>query len=233
MVYSNLSTKPQQRIDREYFRSSMDPVTRLHTYGPVRWKSTYHPEHFWNKAYVGEQFFQELAENYYRTLTFVFGDDGGLIQRFLESDQIQLGYLPNELVSKVEVHLDAMSYDQGSFRGYMFGATTRPDRLQAALKGIEKLKYGASVTVRFSTKAKDETQREEQVLTAVTALVPTLVDAKARGYKVGLLIDGESEVELQAGTGDYQLTTVSKAEDKTDIKIEPMDAEILTGLVVA
>lgn len=232
MVYSHLSTKPHQRIDREYFRSSMDPVTRLHTYGPIRWKSTYHPEHFWTKAYVGELFFQELADNYYRTSTFIFGDDGGLIQRFLENDQLQLGYLPSDLVAKIEVHLDAMSYDQGSFRGYMFGATTRPDRLQAALKGVEKLKYGASVQVRFSTKAKDEAQRKEQVSTAVTALVPSLADARGKGYKAGLTIDGESAVELDVGTGDHRLTTVSKAEGKAEFKTEPAVVVVSAGLEV-
>lgn len=213
MIYRHLSTSSEERISREYFRSTLDPVTKLHTYDAGRWKAKHHPEHYWDVEYVGDDFFRELAENHFRTSTFMFGDDSGLIQRFLWTDQMQAGFPPKELVSRIEVHLNAMTFDRTCCIGYMFGCAVKPERLQTAVKGSERLKPGASVVVQFATQAKDEKKKKEQIMTACTALIPSLRELKVAGYKVGLMIDKAVEVELDDDSGDYQLKQLREAED--------------------
>jgi hypothetical protein len=205
MVYHHLSTSSEERISRDYFRSTMNPSTKLYTYDTARWKADHYPESFWDVAYVGNDFFQELAESYYRTSTFVFGDDGGLIKRFLEADQLKLGYAPRELVSKIEVHLSAITYDRSSCIGCMFGCATKPERLLAALEGIEQLKIVASICVHFSTQAKDGKQKEEQIGTVCNALVPRLREAKVAGHGVRLVVDRKTEIGLNDTSEYYQL----------------------------
>jgi hypothetical protein len=205
VVYFHLSTSPSERVTREYFRSTLDPITRIHSYDPVRWRMNYHPEHFWDAEYVGNDFFCELVENHYRTSTFIFGDENGLIQRFLEADHFQTNCFPKDLVSKLEVHLNALTFDRNTCMGYMFGCATKPERFAAAMQCVESLKSGASIVVRFSTQAKDEKQKEEQIMTACTTLIPKLGELRAQGYKVGMVIDRSEEVELDNETGDYKL----------------------------
>jgi hypothetical protein len=183
----------------------MDPATRLHTYDADRWKAKFHPEHFWDVQYVGADFIRELIENHYRTSTFILGDDGGLIERFLETDQMKAGYQPKDLVSRIEVHLTAITFDRTSCIGYMFGCPTKPERLAVALKGIEKLKPGASVIVHFSTQAPAEKQKRDQVLRACTVMCPSLREAKITGKRARLIIDRKLEVELDEVEDDYRL----------------------------
>jgi hypothetical protein len=205
MVYHHLSTDSEEHISREYFRSTMDPTTKLFTYDTARWKADQYPENFWDTAYVGNDFFQDLAESYYRTSVFVFSDDGGLIERFLEVDQLRLGYAPKELVTKVEVHLSAMTHDRSSCVGYMFGCATKSERLEAALVGIEQLKVVADICVHFSTQAKDEKQKKEQIETVCNALIPKLREAKLAGHRARLVIDRKMEIGLDDMVGCYQL----------------------------
>jgi hypothetical protein len=211
IVYSYLVPKSQV-IDREYFRSTMDPVTKLHTYDQARWKAKWHPEHWWNESYVGEAFARELLDQHYSTSTFVFGDDAGLIQRFLESDQMQSGYSPFSLVSRIEIQFRAMTFDRSSCVGYMFGIPTKPERLQAALEGADMLKGGASVVVRFATQAKDEKQKEEQIVTACTALVPRMADMRRNGLRVRLVVDETEEIEVD-GVGTYASARTAEVEN--------------------
>jgi len=211
MVYSHLIPE-SQTIDREYFRSTLDPTTRMHTYDEARWKESWHPEHWWHKEYAGHNFVRELLDQHYSTSTFVFGDDSGLIKRFLETDQVQVGRLPCELVSRIEVHLNALTFDRSSCIAYLFGTPTKPERLQAALEGTDMLKKGASVLVRFATRAKDEKQKEEHVLTACTSLIPKLAALKGNGYRVGLMVNQTEEIEID-GTGDYSLRQTGEVKD--------------------
>ncbi|KAF2026541.1 hypothetical protein EK21DRAFT_115690 [Setomelanomma holmii] len=208
MVYRQLSTSHEERIDREYFRSTMDPVTKLHTYDCDRWKLKYHPQHFWIEEFVGADFFRELVENHYRTSTFIFGDDNGLIERFLHKDHMKMGYSPGELVSKMEIHLNAITFDRTSCIEYMFGCPTKPERLSAAIIGIEKLRPGASVVVNLSTQATDEKQKEEQILTACVAICPSLREARMAGKRVRLMIDNVAEIQLDDDHGDYRLRDI-------------------------
>ncbi|KAH7074223.1 hypothetical protein FB567DRAFT_505194 [Paraphoma chrysanthemicola] len=205
MVLRHLSTSAEEHVEREYFRSTLDPKTRMHTYDTERWKAKHHPEHFWDVEYVGPDFLRELIENHYRTSTFVFDCDGGLIERFLESDQLKAGFQPGVLVSRIEVRINAITFDRTSCRGYMFGCPIKAERLVAALAGIERLKSGASVVVHFSTMANTEKQKEEQILMACTAMCPGLREAKLAGKRVRLIINRKLEVELDAVDGDYRL----------------------------
>jgi hypothetical protein len=198
MIYQCISTNSEERISREYFRSIMNPKTRTHDYDSKRWKATHYPEHYWDVEYVGEDFSRELLENYYRTSTFLFGDDDGLIERFLNVDQMKIGYAPKELVSRIEVHLNAMTYDRTTCIGYMFGCATKPERLQAALRGVQCLKPGASVVVHFTTQAKYGEQKEEQMKVACTALGPVLEEARTARLDVRLVMDKKTEVDLDS-----------------------------------
>jgi hypothetical protein len=198
MVYFHLHTRPKERIDRAYFRSTMDPKTRLYTHELARWKTAHYPDHFWDMAYVGSNFFHELAQSYYRTSTFAFGDESDLIERFLDADQMGMGYAPRELVSRIEIQLSAMTFDRSTCIGYMFGCAAKPERLQAALKGVEKLRAGASICVHFSTQAKDEEQKEEQIKTACTALTPRLRELRSAGYGARLVMNEKVDVGLCA-----------------------------------
>lgn len=204
MVFQHLSGRSAERISREYFRSTLDPETKMHTYDTARWRTTHYPEHFWNPEYVGQGFHKEMIENYLRTSSFVFGDDDGLVERFLESDQFEIGFAPKEVISKIEIHLNAMTFDRSSCIGYFFGSPTKPERLEAALGGISGLKTGARVCVQFMTQAKDEEQKDCQIDTAHRALVPKLKEAKAAGLIVRLVIDGKMNVNLDDGYQDLE-----------------------------
>lgn len=196
MIFQHLSLTSTKRINREYFRSTLDPETRMHTYDTARWRATHYPEHFWDPNNVGKEFHVEMIENYLRASSFSFGDDDGLIERFLETDQFKIGFSPKELVSKIEIHLNAMTFDRSSCIGYFFGCPTKPERLQAALDGILGMKLGASVCVHFTTQAKDEEQKEEQMRTVRRTLIPKLQEAKAAGLVVRMLIDKTVDVDL-------------------------------------
>lgn len=196
MVYRHLSTK-EERIDSDYFRSTKDPVTKCFSYDQARWKTAHFPEHFWSTEYVDTQFMRELSENYYRTTTFVFGDGQGLISKFLNTDQLGLGFPPRDLVSSVEVRLSAITHDSGSFRAYIFGVPKPPERLQAALEGLMELKTGSNVCIQFSTEAKSAEERRELFVGALPVLFPKMQVAALAGYRLRFVLDRKYEFGLE------------------------------------
>ncbi|KAF3037067.1 hypothetical protein E8E12_002845 [Didymella heteroderae] len=195
MVYLHLSTK-EQRIDSDYFRSTMDPVTKCYSYDQARWRALHFPEHFWSTEYVDVRFVRELSENYYRTSTFVFGDGQGLIGRFLKTDQLGLGFPPKGLVSSIEIRLSAITHDRGSFRAYIFGVPKPPERLRAALEGLEGLKPGSNVCIQFSTEAKFVEQRRELFVGALPVLFPDIQGAALAGLRLRFVLDQKYEFRL-------------------------------------
>ncbi|KAH6629210.1 hypothetical protein C7974DRAFT_394062 [Boeremia exigua] len=196
MVYCHLSTK-EERIDSDYFRSTKDPVTQCFSYDQARWKSAHFPEHFWGIEYVESQFLRELSENYYRTSTFIFGDGQGLIAKFLNTDQLGLGFPPKDLASNIEVRLSAITHDRGSFRAYIFGVPKPPERLQAALEGLMELKSGSNVCIRFSTEAKAAEERRELFVGALPVLFPKMQIAALAGHRVRFVLDQKYEFRLE------------------------------------
>lgn len=142
------------------------------------------------------QFVRELSENYYRTSTFIFGDCQGLITKFLNSDQLGLGFAPKELVWSVEVRLSAITHDQGSFRAYIFGVPKPPERLQAALEGLMELKEGSNVCIQFCTEAKCPADRKTLFIGAIPVLFPKMQVAALSGYRVRFVLDRKHEFRL-------------------------------------
>ena len=197
LVYGHLSTYSQEYIDSDYFRSTMDPVTKCYSFDRERWKTNHFPEHFWSTDFVGSDFLRELSENYYRASTFVFGDGQGLISKFLNTDQLGLGILPKELVSKIEVNLIAITHDRGSFRAYIFGVPKPPERLRAALEGLMELKSGSNVRIQFSTEAKCISKRKELFFGALPVLFSRMQVAMLAGYRLKFVLDQEYEFRLE------------------------------------
>jgi hypothetical protein len=191
MIYLYLSTRPHETIEREHFRTTMDPLTRLYSYNFDRWKVQHFPEHYWCIDYVSGAFYRELVENYYRTSTFHFSDDAGVMKRFLTTDEMRIGIPPASLVSHVEIGLNAVSHDRGSFRAYMFGIPKSPERLKEALDGIWKLKAGARVVVRFVTEAKSKEERDGHCKAAMGTLFDEgqIGRMRERGLKVRFVVD--------------------------------------------
>ncbi|KAF2623512.1 hypothetical protein BU25DRAFT_414270 [Macroventuria anomochaeta] len=196
MVYRHLSTK-EERIDSDYFRSTMDPITKCYSYDQARWKTAHFPEHFWSTDYVDAEFVRELSEAYYSTSKFIFGDGQGLIGKFLNTDQLGLGFPPKELVSNIEVRLSAITHDRGSFRAYIFGVPKPPERLQAALLGLMELKSGSSVCIQFSTEAKCADERRELFVGALPVLFPKMQVAALAGYKFKYVLDRKYVFRLE------------------------------------
>lgn len=201
MVYCHLNTC-EQRIDSDYFRSTQDPVTKCYSHSQPRWKAVHLPQHYWNTAYVDEQFAREMVETYYRTSTFVFGDGHGLIAKFLATDQLGLGFAPKELVASIEVRLSAITHACGSFRAYIFGVPKPPERLQGALEGVMELKKGSSVCIRFCTEAKSADERRSLFLGALPVLFHKMQVAALKRYRVRFVLDGEYEFRLDEGVLD-------------------------------
>ena len=195
MVYRHLNTR-EEKINCDYFRSTMNPATKCYSHDQERWKAAHFPEHFWHKEYVDPQFVRELSENYYRTSTFIFGDCQGLITKFLNSDQLGLGFAPKELVRSVEVRLSAITHDQGSFRAYIFGVPKPPERLQAALEGLMELKEGSNVCIQFCTEAKCPADRKTLFIGAIPVLFPKMQVAALSGYRVRFVLDRKHEFRL-------------------------------------
>jgi len=189
MIYFHLSTRDRELIEREHFRTTLDPITRLYSYDFNRWKAQHFPAHYWNTEYVGQPFYRELVENYYRTSTFLFGDDPGVIKRFLTTDEMKLGIPPEALVSSVEIGLNAVSHDRGSFRAYMFGIPKSPERMREALDGIFELKPGARIVIRFVTEAKTKEERDEHCKGAMAMLFDDAQVEKMKMYKVKFVVD--------------------------------------------
>lgn len=197
----------------------MDHTTQLHTYNAKNWKAAHYPEHYWDAEYVGASFLQELVQVYFRTSTFVFGDDDGLIEQFLSTDQMGVGYAPKELVSSIEVYLNAMTYDRTTCVGYMFGCATKPERLVAALRGVEGLKKGASLWLYIETRAGDAEQRARQIGTVCEAVLPCLKKAKAAGYSVRLVVDKKEEIGLDDLTVEHPARAVFESNFDPGVKI--------------
>ena len=189
MIYFHLSTRDRELIEREHFRTTLDPLTRLYSYDFNRWKAQHFPAHYWNTEYVGQPFYRELVENYYRTSTFLFGDDPGVMKRFLTTDEMKLGIPPKALVSSVEIGLNAVSHDRGSFRAYMFGIPKSPERMREALDGIFELKPGAKIVIRFVTEAKTKEERDEHCKGAMAMLFDDAQVEKMKKYKVKFVMD--------------------------------------------
>jgi len=189
MIYFHLSTRDRELIEREHFRTTLDPLTRLYSYDFDRWKAQHFPAHYWNTDYVGQPFYRELVENYYRTSTFLFGDDPGVMKRFLTTDEMKLGIPPKALVSSVEIGLNAVSHDRGSFRAYMFGIPKSPERMREALDGIFELKPGAKIVIRFVTEAKTKEERDEHCKGAMAMLFDDTQVEKMKMYKVKFVVD--------------------------------------------
>ncbi|KAI4624518.1 hypothetical protein J4E83_004193 [Alternaria metachromatica] len=189
MIYFHLSTRDRELIEREHFRTTLDPITRLYSYDFNRWKAQHFPAHYWNTDYVGQPFYRELVENYYRTSTFLFGDDPGVMKRFLITDEMKLGIPPKALVSSVEIGLNAVSHDRGSFRAYMFGIPKSPERMREALDGIFELKPGAKIVIRFVTEAKTKEERDEHCKGAMAMLFDDAQVEKMKMYKVKFVVD--------------------------------------------
>ena len=189
MIYFHLSTRDRELIEREHFRTTLDPLTRLYSYDFERWKAQHFPAHYWNPEYVSQRFYCELLENYYRTSTFLFGDDPGVMKRFLNTDEMKLGVAPKALVSSVEIGLNAVSHDRGSFRAYMFGIPKSPERMREALDGIFELRPGARIVIRFVTEAKTKEERDEHCKGAMTMLFDEAQVEKMKMYKVKLVVD--------------------------------------------
>lgn len=229
MVFRHLSTK-EQRIDSDYFRSTPDPITKCYSYDQGRWRNLQFPEHFWSTDYVDSQFVRELSENYYRTSTFVFGDGQGLIGKFLNSDKLGLGFPPKELVSSIEIRLSAITHDRGSFRAYIFGVPKPPERLRAALEGLEELKPGSNVCIQFSTEAKCDEERRKLFVGALPVLFPKIQVAALAGFRLRFVLDRKYEFgldgdlldSLEGGTWD-----VSKYRSITRRALTALDADIL------
>lgn len=190
MVYQYISTRDSESIEREHFRATLDPLTRLYSYDFERWKKQHFPEHYWDPEYVSKPMYDELVENYYRTSTFVFNDDAGVMKRFLTTDEMRLSLLPRDLVAKVEIKLSAVSYDRGSFRAYMFGVPKSPEHMREALGGLYELKAGARVVIRFITEAKTEEEREEHCRGAMEMLFNARQREIMEKYKVKFVVDG-------------------------------------------
>lgn len=197
MIYQHLSTRSAEHIEREHFRTTLDPVTRLYSYDHARWKASHFPEHFWDAEYVGDAMLREVVENYYRTSTFIFGDDAGVMKRFLEADEMGLEILPRDLVSNIEVYLNAVSYDRGSFRGYMFGVPRKPERLRETLGGLFLLKQGANIRIHFLTDTKTEKERDEHCAAALPSLFSSVQLAELKGYQVKLVVDEKYEFRIR------------------------------------
>ncbi|KAI4908356.1 hypothetical protein J4E90_008981 [Alternaria incomplexa] len=189
MIYFHLSTRDRELIEREHFRTTLDPITRLYSYDFNRWKAQHFPAHYWNTDYVGQPFYRELVENYYRTSTFLFGDDPGVMKRFLTTDEMKLGIPPKALLSSVEIGLNAVSHDRGSFRAYMFGIPKSPERMREALDGIFELKPGAKIVIRFVTEAKTKEERDEHCKGAMAMLFDDTQVEKMKMYKVKFVVD--------------------------------------------
>ncbi|KAF1829855.1 hypothetical protein BDW02DRAFT_508986, partial [Decorospora gaudefroyi] len=161
MIYQHLSTRSNELIEREHFRTTLDPVTKLYSYDYNRWKSQHFPAHYWSTHYTPPQFHQELVENYYRTSTFVFGDEPGVLKRFLTTDEMRIGMLPAVLVRRVEIGFGAVSYHRGSFGAYMFGVPRSGERVRGVLDGLEELGSGARVVIRVGTQGRDGEARDD------------------------------------------------------------------------
>jgi hypothetical protein len=196
MVYQHLNRGTEKRIDGDYFRSTRDPVTKCYTFDRARWKALHYPEHFRNEEFVGQAFAREVAENHYRTSTFIFDDSKDAVSKFLNRDEMGLGFAPKLFVSNIEVHIRAYCHDSSSFQAYMYGLVKSPDRLKGALEGVFELRRHASVCVHFLTEAKSAEERDKLFVAALPELLETLEKAVSEGYRVRFVLDKKFEFKL-------------------------------------
>lgn len=195
-IYLYLSTRDGAVIEREHYRVTQDPLTNMYSYDFERCKADRFPEHYWNKEYVSEPFFQELAENYYRTSTFLFTDDTEVMSRFLATDDLKLGIIPRDLVASVVVRTRAFKHDRGYWRSHLWGEPKSPEELRDGLVGVFDLKAGAHVVVRLVTEAETTEDRDERCNSAISILLDAIQHKSLKKYKMELVLADRQEWEV-------------------------------------
>ena len=209
MVYEHLNKGTEKHIDSNYFRSTRDPITKYYTFDHARQKALHYPEHFRNEAFVGQVFAREVAENHYLTSTFIFDDSKDALSKFLDTDEMGLGFAPRLFVANVEVHVRAYCHDCSSFQAYMYGLVKAPERLKGALEGLFGLRRHASVGVHFLTEAKSAKERDELFVKAMPELLETLERAVLEGYRVRFFLDKRFEFRPGAHAREEWLEQLS------------------------
>ncbi|KAK1919466.1 hypothetical protein P3342_012340 [Pyrenophora teres f. teres] len=189
MIYFHLSTRHDEYVEREHYRTTQDPLTKLYSYDFERWKAEHFPEYYWKRENVAEDFHQEMAENYYRTSTFVFADGPAVMKRFLTTDEMKLGVIPKDLVSNAEIKLFAVVHNGSTWRTYMKYEPKTWDQMRDELDGMLNLRHGANVVVRLVTEAGTEEERIEQRETVMAIMSDEKQMEKWKAYKVRLLLE--------------------------------------------
>ncbi|CAA9966129.1 Multicopy enhancer of UAS2 [Pyrenophora teres f. maculata] len=186
MIYFHLSTRHDEYVEREHYRTTQDPLTKLYSYDFERWKAEHFPEYYWKRENVAEDFHQEMAENYYRTSTFVFADGPAVMKRFLTTDEMKLGVVPKDLVSNAEIKLFAVVHNGSTWRTYMKYEPKTWDQMRDELDGMLNLRHGANVVVRLVTEAGTEEERIEQRETVMAIMSDEKQMEKWKAYKTYL-----------------------------------------------
>lgn len=79
-------------------------------------KSHHYPgeAHLWTAEFLGETVTRELAEHYFRTVTFQFGTTWSWMPRFRITDQWNLGWVPGEFIANVALTINCREYIMGA-----------------------------------------------------------------------------------------------------------------------
>lgn len=209
IVYDHIHSKREiclvARVYSFWGEDSSDCITYVQS------KSEYHlrtgstkpvEDHLWRKEYMGEKVMRELVEYYFRSVCFRFEDGWDFVQKFRVTDQWNLGWVPGEFVTNIQVSVDcsahvyetwpAVQEDRWAHNGWNanpFGGGDTSERrldpveprcpkseLLVVLESLFSFRRGTKVTLNLRCSRFDrESPSPEGIFEAMTPIIfPTL-----------------------------------------------------------
>jgi hypothetical protein len=170
-------------------------------------------KHLWSADFLGNRVLLELLEWYCRATTFEFGQNWSFVPEFRSTDQWELGHVPADYVTNVEVTLDCNDYEvikmgRGEEDGWSYAvwntvqvATAWDDpygrehranvknprsKLLNALESLFGFKQGTKIDIHVITSEDSDWFRQGAHMrkVAVPFILPTLLRLQKAGYKV-------------------------------------------------
>jgi hypothetical protein len=171
--------------------------------------------HLWSADFLGDRVLQELLEWYYSATTFDFGKNWTFIPEFRRKDQWDLGHVPADFVTNIEVTLDCNDWEVIKFKpdmedGWSYApwntgnnSWTAPcecvDRIKprdprpkllTALESLFGFRQGTKIHIHVSI-SEDygrSSQRAHIRNVVIPFVLPSLLRLQKAGYKVTITL---------------------------------------------
>jgi hypothetical protein len=171
--------------------------------------------HLWSADFLGDRVLQELLEWYYHATTFDFGKNWTFIPEFRSNDQWDLGHVPADFVTNIEVTLEFDDWEAIRFKremedGWSYAPwntgsnswnvpcgcadRTKPKdprfKLLTALESLFGFRQGTKIDLHVTmSDGYDWSNQRAHIRNVVIPFVlPSLLRLQTAGYKVAIIL---------------------------------------------